>query len=331
MRLRSAFFILFSAIILPLPGEETTRPNIVLIVASDMGRDWVSCYGAEHKSPHLDRLAAQGVRYETTWSMPNGALSRITLLTGRYPCHHADFPTISQLLKEAGYREQIIDGDTEKGVAFLERGSKGGPFLLLFFIHAKSATVDHVVGKLVSAIDEQDLADNTMIIFTSDNGSAIAGSLNGIPAQRGKDAKADWGAHVPFIVRAPFLTKSARPSKDLIDFTDLYPTFLELAKVKLPEKTKLDGTSFLPSLRGSDDPFKKRNWIYAESGDFRMIRDWHHLVDNQGHFHDLEKDPHQKVEVSLLDKQAPHRRQRLQMILDRFPVPAKSPSNKQSP
>ena len=331
MSIRSTVFILLSVIILPLSGKEHARPNIVLIVASDMGRDWVRCYGAEHSSPHIDRLAAQGVRYETAWSMPNGALSRITLQTGRYPSHHASLPTISNVLKEAGYREQLIDGDTEEGVAFLERGSKDGPFLLLFFIQAKSATVDHTVGKLVSAVDAQELADNTMIIFTSDNGSAIAGSLHGKPSPKGKDVKADRGAHVPFIVRAPFLTRTARPCKDLIDFTDLYPTFLELAKVDVPDQAKLDGTSFLPSLRGSDDPFEKRNWIYAESGDFRMIRDWHHLVDNQGHFHDLEKDPHQRVEVSPLDKQAPHRRQRLQMILDRLSVPAKSPSKKQSP
>jgi hypothetical protein len=56
-----------------------------------------------------------------------------------------------------------------------------------------------------------------------------------------------------------------------------------------------------------------------------MVRDWHHLVDNRGNFHDLEQDPLQQSEVSPLDKQAPARRQRLQMILDRFPDDAKAP------
>ena len=116
-----------------------------------------------------------------------------------------------------------------------------------------------------------------------------------------------------------------RVSRDLIDFTDLYPTFLELAKAGVPEGVALDGQSFVPSLRGSEDPFEKRNWIYSQLGDFRMIRDWQHILDSQGNFHDLTKDPLQQNEVSPLDKIAPGRRQRLEMILKRFPKDAPAP------
>jgi arylsulfatase A len=144
--------------------------------------------------------------------------------------------------------------------------------------------------------------------------------LNNQRQPKGKGSPTDYGAHVPFIVRAPFLTSGGRISRDLIDLTDLYPTFLELANVKRPERVQLDGNSFVRSLQGSDDPFEKRNWIYSQLGELRMIRDWHHILDNQGNFHDLDKDPLQKSEVSVQDKQAPHRRQRLQMILDRFPL-----------
>ena len=131
--------------------------------------------------------------------------------------------------------------------------------------------------------------------------------------------------HVPFIVRAPFLNKGGIVSRDLIDFTDLYPTFLELAGVSAPAKLKLDGRSFAPSLRGSEDPYKKRSWIYSQIGRFRMIRDWTHIVDNKGAFHNLLKDPRQERKVNPLDKIAPGRRQRLQMILDRFPQNAEAP------
>ena len=55
------------------------------------------------------------------------------------------------------------------------------------------------------------------------------------PTLKGKGRKADWGVHVPLIVRAPFLSDGGRVSRDLIDFTDLYPTFLELAKVTPPD------------------------------------------------------------------------------------------------
>ena len=56
-----------------------------------------------------------------------------------------------------------------------------------------------------------------------------------------------------------------------------------------------------------------------------MVRDWHHILDSEGNFHNLGKDPRQEQEVSPLDKIAPGRRQRLQMILDRFPKNAEPP------
>jgi arylsulfatase A-like enzyme len=114
-------------------------------------------------------------------------------------------------------------------------------------------------------------------------------------------------------------------SRDLIDFTDLYPTFLELAKTAPPQGSTLDGRSFVPSLRGSEDPFEKRSWIFSQIGDFRMIRDWQHIVDSKGSFHDLTKDPLQQTAVSPLDKIAPGRRERLEMILKRFPQNAPGP------
>jgi arylsulfatase A len=185
--------------------------------------------------------------------------------------------------------------------------------------------MDHLVGKLVDAVDELGLADNTLIVFTGDNGSASPGTLGGEPYPKGKGREADWGAHVPFIVRAPFLTEGGRVSRDLVDFTDLYPSFLELAGVKAPDGQRLDGKSFVPSLRGSDDPFDKRSWIYSQIGDFRMIRDWTHIVDSKGAFHNLLSDPRQERPVNPLDKIAPGRRKRLQMILDRFPENAPAP------
>ncbi len=165
----------------------------------------------------------------------------------------------------------------------------------------------------------QDSLIGPLVLFTGDNGSAEAGILSGEPYVKGKGRKADHGAHVPFVVRAPFLADGGRVSRDLIDFTDVYPTLVELAKASLPEGVVLDGKSFVPSLGGSEDPFQKRSWIYSQLGDFRMIRDWQHILDSNGNFHDLGKDPRQENEVSPLDKIASGRRQRLQMILDRFP------------
>ncbi|MEC8895463.1 MAG: sulfatase-like hydrolase/transferase [Planctomycetota bacterium] len=406
-------------------AEAAQKPNIIFIMVDDMGRDWVSCYGAAHQTPNVDRLARQGVRYETAWCTPICTPTRVTLLTGQYPFRHGwvqhydvprwggaglrpdRFTTFARVLRDAGYAtaiggkwqinhlgkqrdilkqhgfdEHCVWPGVEEGrpetlerfwdgflvtngkranvpygpdainhflIDFMKR-HKDQPFLLYYpmllthgphtttplnrekapvgkpALYAGNVTyMDHLVGKLVSAVDELGLKERTLIVFTGDNGSASPGKLQGEPYPKGKGRQADWGVHVPFVVRAPFLNKGGIVSRDLIDFTDLYPTFLELAGASAPAKVKLDGRSFVPSLRGSEDPFKKRSWIYSQIGKFRMIRDWTHIVDSKGAFHDLLKDPRQERKVNPLDKIAPGRRQRLQMILDRFPQNAEAP------
>ncbi|MBG86391.1 MAG: hypothetical protein CMO80_05755 [Verrucomicrobiales bacterium] len=305
------------------------RPNVVLIIAHDLGRDWVSCYESDHQTPNLDRLANEGVRYETAWSMLDARLSHDALLLGRYPSRLKERqPSLIDLLVKAGYTRINYEIDGE-----LKLTGKS-PYLLLCALPVgignyagQVKKLDERAGKLARATADE----NTFLLFTSTGGSPVPGKLNGDEQPVGKRAKADCGAHVPFIIRAPFLFKGGRVSRDLTDFTDLFPTLLELANIEKPNHLKLDGHTLLPSLRGSDDPFEKRNWVVSESSGFRMARDWHHILDTNGRFHDLDKDPLQQHQVSVQDKQAPHRRQRLQMILDRFETNAEVRSETPTP
>ena len=52
------------------PAREGQRPNIVFILVDDLGPEWLSCYGSEHKTPNLDRLAETGIRFQTVYSSP---------------------------------------------------------------------------------------------------------------------------------------------------------------------------------------------------------------------------------------------------------------------
>ena len=61
---------LFLFLWLTVAALAAEKPNIILIMVDDMGRDWVSCYGAKHPTPNIDQLAKQGVRYETAWCPP---------------------------------------------------------------------------------------------------------------------------------------------------------------------------------------------------------------------------------------------------------------------
>ena len=62
-----------------------TQPNIILILADDLGYSDIGCYGAEIATPHLDRLAAGGVRFSQMYSFARCCPSRAALLTGMHP------------------------------------------------------------------------------------------------------------------------------------------------------------------------------------------------------------------------------------------------------
>lgn len=95
------------------------QPNIVLILADDVGREVLGCYGGtSYRTPRIDQLADQGMRFEHAYVMPVCHPSRIALMTGRYPLHVGDpewgsFPTdaesqtIAQALKRQGYETAI--------------------------------------------------------------------------------------------------------------------------------------------------------------------------------------------------------------------------------
>ncbi len=103
------------------PLHAATQPNIVLILADDLGLDGVSCYGSDkHKTPAIDKLAASGLRFETCYAAPLCGPSRCLLMTGRYAfrtggitnqswrpngpgAKSADENPVAKLLKQAGY------------------------------------------------------------------------------------------------------------------------------------------------------------------------------------------------------------------------------------
>ena len=69
----------------PVAAADSQKPNIIFILADDLGLDGVSCYGADsHKTPHIDKLAASGTRFETCYAAPLCGPSRCALMTGRY-------------------------------------------------------------------------------------------------------------------------------------------------------------------------------------------------------------------------------------------------------
>src|SRR5712672_2973865 len=84
MKILLAILLLFTACVAVAPAAPA-KPNILFILADDLGIDGVSCYGADsHKTPNIDKLAASGTRFETCYAAPLCGPSRCLLMTGRY-------------------------------------------------------------------------------------------------------------------------------------------------------------------------------------------------------------------------------------------------------
>jgi arylsulfatase len=105
---RSLLFGFFFWTGLAILSYAAQRPNLVLILADDMGYSDLGCYGGEIKTPNLDSLAKNGIRYTQAYNTSKCWTTRISLLTGLY--HHRsdrDFSNtrlIGEILKPAGYR-----------------------------------------------------------------------------------------------------------------------------------------------------------------------------------------------------------------------------------
>ena len=179
---------------------------------------------------------------------------------------------------------------------------------------------DENLGRLVRKLDEWGLADNTILIYMTDNGSAagaVWAGLDDLPSKgfnagmRGKKSSPyDGGHRVPFFVRWP--AGKLGPSRDvdrLAGHIDVVPTLMDLCGRKRPDGPKLDGRSMAPLLRDVDAPWPDRVFhtqIHGGAG-FRVPGDpwdgsavltkrWR-LVHGK-HLYDMQADPSQSTDLA---------------------------------
>ncbi len=127
--------------------------------------------------------------------------------------------------------------------------------------------MDFLIGNVVKKLDEKRLRKNTIVIWTTDNGTSggISNRMHGRLVKGAKGKTLENGTCEPFIVNCPGRVPERVVSDGLIDFTDLLPTFAELAGATLPEDTKFDGLSFASHILGKTDD-TERTWILSMGG-----------------------------------------------------------------
>jgi len=129
--------------------------------------------------------------------------------------------------------------------------------------------LDASVGVVIDALERLDFVDNTLVVVTSDNGPWFQGSPGGT---RGRKMDVfEGGMRVPFIVYAPGQTASGLTIDSLVSGLDIFPTFLELAGLPLPQDRLIDGVSLLALLRsGTGTP--RETILYTQIRQFHAWR-----------------------------------------------------------
>jgi arylsulfatase A-like enzyme len=218
---------------------------------------------------------------------------------------------------------------------------------------------DWAVGEVLAALEESGVAENTLVIFTSDNGCSGPAANTKQLEQKGHFASAgfrgyksdiwDGGHRVPFFVRWPGKVKAGTTSTQLICHTDLMATCGEILGAKLPEDAAVDSVSMLPALVGKDDkPLREAVVHHSISGRFSIRQHkwklelcpgsggWSAPNDKAAaakglpdiQLYDLAADP---GEINNLQAEKPEIVERLRAILDRYVAEGRSTPGARQP
>jgi arylsulfatase A len=197
------------------------------------------------------------------------------------------------------------------------------------------AYMDKQAGELDRELTKLGLRENTLLLFTADNGTApgITSELDGegeLAGEKGNTTRT--GMRVPLIASWPGKIAAGKAVRDLVDLTDFLPTLCDAAGVAIPPKLTIDGRSFLPQLRGeSRNP---RQWIYSywvplrekqtthvgARGAVEQAFDHRYKLYSTGTFFDLQNDPEEAspLRVADLKHDAAEASKKLQAALDQF-------------
>jgi arylsulfatase A len=206
--------------------------------------------------------------------------------------------TIVQVMPD---QSQLTRQYTERAVGFIER-NKGKPFFL-YVPHSMPhvpifastnfagrtgqglyadviAEIDWSVGQILAALKKNGLDDNTLVVFTSDNGpwqvfGNHAGSTGGLRESKGTSF--DGGSRVPFVARWPKKIPAGTVQRQFAGTIDLLPTFAKLAGANVPTDRKIDGGDMWPLLanqRGATSPREAQIIYYGRHLDAVRVGDW---------------------------------------------------------
>ncbi|NQT84073.1 sulfatase-like hydrolase/transferase [bacterium] len=187
--------------------------------------------------------------------------------------------------------------------------------------------MDKIVGRITRKLDELGLRENTLVLFTADNGTprSITSRLGERAIEGGKGLTTDAGTHVALIASWKGTTPKGNVCGDLVDFSDFLPTLVEAVGGELPTKIVIDGRSFLPQLRGQKG--NPRDWVFCYYRPRMKNRKWglkifargkRYKLYGDGKLFDVPADPLEKnpINPGECGEEAAAARKRLQAVLN---------------
>lgn len=348
-------------------NRDANKPNIVIILADDLGYADVSYNGGTAATPNIDRLANEGVKLQRFYACPLCSPTRAGLMTGRWPIRYGmaeavitpwrkwGLPTTEQTLADmlatAGYERRgafgkwhlghhrkellplnrgfthftgcyngsfdyfthkranqldwhrnwetnrdegyVTDLIGREAVRFIEESPTDKPFFcyvpftvphlplqakeqdIAKYQHIENErqrvylamldSMDQVIGQILKAIDDKGIADNTVVLFMSDNGG-VSFANNG-PYRGSKSSTYEGGIRVPAVIRWPNGIKGGGRAIDaMMGYIDVYPTLKAIAGGTETDPNPLDGINLLPIIRDQKTAPKRKWFTYVAQG-----------------------------------------------------------------
>jgi arylsulfatase A-like enzyme len=171
--------------------------------------------------------------------------------------------------------------------------------------------VDEAVAHVLQTLDDLNLDENTVIIFTSDNGGVASGdnySTSNSPLRGGKGYQWEAGFRVPYFIHVPWLRNNGTKNNTVVTGADFYPTILELAGLEQSADDIIDGVSLVPLLKGEKIQPRTLYFHYPHYGNQggepnSIIRqgNWkliHYWEDSRNELYDISEDIEEQNNVS---------------------------------
>lgn len=171
--------------------------------------------------------------------------------------------------------------------------------------------MDIAVGEVLTTLEELNLDEDTIVIFTSDHGGVSAGddyATTNKPLRGGKGTQYEGGLRVPYFIKVPWLSQQGEENSTPVTGTDFYPTILDMVGAELRPEEHVDGVSLKPLLEGGEIEDRLLFWHYPHYGNqggrpSSVIRDgrWkliRYHADSTEVLYDLQADIEEQVDVS---------------------------------